>query len=121
MADLRSECQPMSDRPFLQTQVLMEVQRACDGKKAFIDPIYVAGVEPGEPTSSGEETTQVRLYALGGTIDILGEAEANAYAIQRSRGLMNELALDQLADDITDEFDKRYGTGLARRGDVGLN
>lgn len=103
----------MSDPVILRTPVLLRMDRWPDKKIIYVDPAEVVLIEPadpavhlvGEPTR--EEVTALRLYGLGGTVLVCGNADINASIIQRARYAMGELTLAALVKLVEDEVGKK--------------
>ena len=88
----------------------MEFDRYPDKKAVFVDPVYVAGVEPGDE----ENEVWIRLYALGGSVRVYGTADSVATAIQEARGYTNAVTLAELSSRLVDETERR------RQGDYAI-
>ena len=102
----------MSDPVLLRTAILLKMDRWPDRKMIYVDPAEVVLIEPSDPAlhlvgTTLDEVTALRLYGLGGTVLVYGNADANALIIQRARYAMGELTLSALVGLIEDEVGRK--------------
>lgn len=84
--------------PIIRSQIFVEFKRT-DDKSVYIDPDQVVAIE-----YEGAEVTGLRLYALGGLINVKGALEEIALLLAEGRAMASEVSLGAVVRAIRDEI-----------------